>query len=314
MATKGMATAATKAKKVMSPTSVLVVVDEEGAEVVFNDTGSGAIKPKAKSRVSLKSLLDEEQSVSITPTRPERNLTKRTPSSGADVGLCCTKIEDTIDAFLSKPIRIGASVNDWQMWSYFSMGRSSPYKGTDKVAKEDARKVLRKRFFFSANERRRRMDSVRKDHSPFTLTPTRPTRGSRLKTVKSFDIVAHRSKRTIPQNQTNQTSISSIVSMCGVCNAHKPDSPAAIRSRMLDAVSEDDDCYDSDPEDFTRHRLFQKHSPSMEGRASNKENLHNKGNRSTPARKMPSSMDSEDYIFNSVQVREFDVVYVYCHG
>ena len=52
-------------------------MEDEAAELVFYDNADNAAKVEGKNRDAReKSLLDEEQSISQTPTRPEKALTE----------------------------------------------------------------------------------------------------------------------------------------------------------------------------------------------------------------------------------------------
>ena len=105
------------------------------------------------------------------------------------------------------------------------------------------------------------MDSVRRDLSPFNLTPNRPKKSPVVfGKTKSFDIikyapaVARRSKKSAGK-MLGLASIWETGCLCNAAGANE-ESPAVIKTQYFDSVNTDNGevCYDSDPEDFIRRQ------------------------------------------------------------
>jgi len=272
------------------------MMEDDGAELVAefeslsvgtaNSTTSSASGSGFKKRTkknALRSLLDDEStSCTQTPRPPPaaKEMQLRTPSS-ADVALCCTafnlgcstraekgvldvmNLEGKISTMLGETI-----FNNWQVWSFF--GGMATVPASVQVREAEIRKALHNRAF-SIAERKRRMDSVRCDLSPFTPTRKKGSSTSSVSVsavkfgkVKSFDITEH--APAVSRRSKNCNNVSSMQSMweraaCLCDTTGKEESPAGIRRGMLRAVHEDI-CYDSDPEDFTRRRSRRRHTNS----------------------------------------------------
>ena len=182
-----------------------VMMDDDGAELVAEfdsltvSTESSCKTPKK----ALRSLLDDEHSSCYTPTPPARMMEKRTPSS-TETTLCCTgfkflecskeenglvevmKVQEKILCLLGDPFHLETLFKDWQIWTMFGTTTS-----THNIRQEEVKKALRNRAF-SIAERRRRMDSVRRELSPFSTTPIRQKRSpAKFGKVTSFDLSKH---------------------------------------------------------------------------------------------------------------------------
>lgn len=300
----------------------IVVMDDNGAELVAEfDSLSVSNKQQQRPqqqqqrtpRKPARSLLDDE-STCYTPTPPpsSKMRSNRTPptsstaSTSTEVALCCPSlysldnclnkydhgvlelinVQRKIHALLGDPKQIEALFRDWQVWSYFGGGMTAIPGQQLQVKEEDVKRALRNSISMGL-QRRHRMESVRKDLNPFSLTPNRQQTRSPAKfgTVKSFDITGRsprrprhpdpssnsRSKPQDNSNTSNDTASNNLTGslvqmlergcMCTTNQSKVVDSPALIRSGMLNAVHEET-CYDSDPEDFTRRRPRKLQSPT----------------------------------------------------
>ena len=308
------------------------MMDDNGAELVaeFDSLSVGTHQTLQRTpRKAVRSLLDDEQSSCYTPTPPPSKMPRTPTSTSTDVALCwptsynfdclnkydngileLMKLQRKIHAMLGDPNQFDAFFRDWQMWSYFGM-TAIPASTNQQVKEEEVKKALRNSITLGL-ERRHRMDSVRKELNPFSLTPNRQKRSPvKLGTVKSFDITGHSPMKSRGGvTNKNDSNLSGLVSMlergCLCPNTSKAESPALIRSGMLNAVHEET-CYDSDPEDFTRRRPRKLHSNSPPS-PSNKENRnHNIG--STP-HNLHSGVSDDDVIAQMVQVGLISICYV----
>lgn len=258
-----------------------VLVGEEGAELLLEDLDNlslassplSCLTPnKALKSCPTYSLLDDAESAYTTPTPPKK-ATVATRNS-VETDLCCTGyllgclqheesedrqmvlLQRKLNKFLSDPMQLGSLCNEWQVFSLAAAGEQKHGKALNGG---DIKQVLRNRAFNIA-ERRRRMDTVRKDLSPFNGTPIRQRRSpAKLGTVRSFDIAQHAPAIVRGSKDTIKPAVFSIWQTACFCNPTEAGrSPAVIDSQVLESVYEDT-CYDSDPETFIRkssRRIF----------------------------------------------------------
>lgn len=212
-------------------------------------------------------------------------------------------MENKIHALLGDPKHFESFFRDWQVWSYFGMNPVPKGTNMEEVKEEDVKNALRNSITLGL-ERRHRMDSVRKDLNPFASTPSRQQRSPiKFGAVKSFDISRHNSFKSRGKQDDKQhgdSNLSGLVSMlergclCNINgNTNQADSPALIRSGMLDAVHEEI-CYDSDPEDERRSRIF----ISKSNARSPARSPSNKENRTMP--RSPHSGAGDDFVIKQM--------------
>jgi len=318
-------------------TTTVVMEDHAGAEfelvaefhsLSMNTTAQPSLLRTP--RKAVKSLLDDESTCQTPTPTPSKKLGSRTPSSvsTAEVSLCCpnfyaiencmTKydngivevmnLQKKIHALLGDPNLMEVCERDWQMWSI--LGTTS-MPTNNSVSEEEVKNALRNSIALGL-ERQKRMDSVRRDLNPFTLTPSRKKPSSvRLKTVYSFDPsrFSPMKRGAAPprdKNASTKNNLTNLVAMLEegcLCNPNantvtQADSPALVRKGMLNDVH-GETCYDSDPEDFTRRRSRKLYAGSP-GSPSNKENRHQFVPRTPRSR---ASAD-DDYVIGQM-VQEF---------
>ena len=299
--------------------------DNGGAELVAEFDSLSISQPSLPRtpRKIVRSLLDDEQS--ITPTLPSPKLGPKTPTStNTEVALCCPtysfdclrkydngilemiEMEKQIHALLGEKKHFESFFRDWQAWSYFG-GINAVPKGTKMDQVKDVKNAFRNSITLGL-ERRQKLDSVRKDLNAFTTPSRQQLSPIKLAGVKSFDISRNSSLKSRGKQDDKQhceSNLSGLVSMlergclCNINgNTNQADSPALIRSGMLNAVHEET-CYDSDPEDERRSRKFtSKNSPARSPARS----PSNKENRTMP--RSPHSGAGDDFVIKQmVEVR-----------
>lgn len=289
-----------------------VVVSDEGAELLLEEMDDLSLSSSSSYRtpsqalrdLSSCSLLDDAESTA-TPTPPPAKLVPITPSSVDSTDLCCTayqlgclhsgevagnldviRMQRQLNKFLSDPLQLDAFCNEWQVFGMSAT--SAAKKSTADLSPGEIKHVLRNRAF-NITQRRKKMDTIRRDISPFNATPVRKKRSSlKLAKFRSFDIAQHAPAIARTSKDSKRNLDFSYIWQSGcMCNPGQlGESPAVIRSRVLDAVDEDT-CYDSDPETFLRRPTSRQHSssrlrsirtslsfstPKRNGHAGNKEN------------------------------------------
>ena len=289
-----------------------VVVSEEGTELLleemdnlsFTSSSSDIYQTPNKPNIdrAAYSLLDDADST-CTPTTPIKRVTPKTPSS-VDTDVCCygyrlgcfpnsgsgenlhlIRLQGQLDKFLSDPLQLDSLCSDWQL---FGIAATSTQKSSPILSPQDVKQALRNRAF-NITERRKKMDAIRRDLCPFNATPVRYKKSpSRLGTVRSFDITQHAPAIARgSKDKKQEAGLASFFKAGCLCNpGHVGESPAVIRTQVLNAVHEDT-CYDSDPETFLRRpsrrlhsstrlnsiRISLDYSAGREDLTNNKENL-----------------------------------------
>ena len=164
----------------------------------------------------------------------------------------------------------------WQAWSSVSSSKMMvaaerenvpPPEQADQV-RQNLYRVLKNRAFHH-EARKQRLHSLRRNLSPFHQSPKKATAPPMILKTRSFNLSSNaytykRDKASLPKKQSSLWS-------CGM-NCALPqheESPVFHRSFSI----QEDDCYDSDPEDFVRRRPLRQFSSDRSASPSNKENI-----------------------------------------
>lgn len=284
----------------ISPTSVLVAPDLRHSVIAVNEDGGAEVtldplslsseklttpdKPAAELRGL--ALLDSE----ITPSsmlRSPSDLSWRSPSDlsfrtahsldtasplaapmcGWDdnceaVPLTAVQIQSKLCVFLESPVQVDAWSQGWQVWSYFTLQQQpQPPNCPPNMFKETIRRSLYHRTR-DIKKQKARLAELRRDLSPFnTSTPTKSPHA--LRRAHSLQAPSHVGPHL------DDTPEKLLLWNCGgmQCLRREETSPDLARNSRPTSVL-DDDCYDSDPEDFCRHKKVNNHDDS------NKENAN----------------------------------------
>lgn len=250
-----------------------ITMCEDGAEVTLDlsslflttpDKTSGKSRPMGQ--VPSNSLLD----VDATPTPPTTKTKNRTNSK--NIGTCCANqgyqedeyqvgpnLEKTITSFLEEDEHC-AGCSGWQTW-LFMMDSTAVLI----PSKENIRSNLRNRAF-NLGARKTRVRQLRRDLNPFISSPGRKSQSDdHLLKCNSFSISEHANAiaRVSKDKKTNRSiSLKDVFQSCTMPENATLESPTFSRSHAR--VSEDEVCYDSDPEDFARRRDTQKLSAELD--------------------------------------------------
>lgn len=253
--------------KETQPLHSVIEVGEDGAEVTLmlvtpeKAESSPLRKGIILGDVRRNSLMD----VDWTPTPPA---SKAKPSSNNFVDVWCGNastscvsdevyhvptgrhLEEAISSFLGDNDNSdGFQVcSDWQEWSFsFSSNNVSEVHDTPI---ETIRAKMQKRVL-NMKSRKSRIHQLRRDLSPFNRSPGRSS--PQLARSRSFSISDHAS--AIVRQSTDhprRRNTFNVLQLCTLPENAMSDSPMILR---YNATSDRDGvCYDSDPEDFARHR------------------------------------------------------------
>jgi hypothetical protein len=178
--------------------------------------------------------------------------------SSALVQLPQHNVEQTIQILLGNPMGLDGWCHGWQAWLYFGMEHCDNADESTCETKEDMKRVLRNRAF-DLNARNRRIKILKEDLNPFHSTPKKSSASVSLQKTRSFSV--HENTARKPDHHRSSTSPDVHLSVasfgCGwnpySCGRPDSDSPAIIRFRQFGS-SDEDLCYDSDPEEITRRR------------------------------------------------------------
>jgi hypothetical protein len=201
------------------------------------------------------------------------------------------QVEQTISAMLEDHGGEGDATgcSAWQGWSYFGLlgpvvdETTLTTKGG--ALNQDIRQVLRNRACDMAG-RKQKIRQLRYNLNPFAAptTPERPSPSEQLYRSRSFSIQEHAPAIVrVSQDKKHSSSLSSngfadILSSCTLPH-HQALVASPVFPRTFRHEGDNDVCYDSDPEDFTRRRSPLSpscHRGSCEGGEDkeNRENYH----------------------------------------
>ena len=219
---------------------------------------------------SINSLLD----IDITPSP--------SPSKRHNLGLpiCCgmqsdgawvedssvpssqSQVERTISKMLEEP-DVSNGCSPWQSWSYF--GVLDPVEEDDEggTSNDDIKRALRNRACNLAS-RKMKVQTMRRNLAPFSVSSTPPRNHSEFHRSKSFSVKDHQAAIVRGAKNRESNGFAHILKSCTLPQNATVDSPEAVNS-----YRDDECCYDSDPEDFARRR----YRSSFSG--SGKENMQN---------------------------------------
>ena len=228
-------------------------------------------------RAKAKPLLDSERTPSRPQTKSRKNET-RTPlfcGGRSCVSVCDDSshqlVERTITGFLedasvsTTPDAMKNSCHDWQDWSYFGLGRKEPSTDDhieENPSKENIRSVLRRRTSHSLEARKSNVRRLKQNIAPFAPSPARsPARASSLFRNRSFSVSDHRSaivRVSKDKKRAKGGFTSDVLELCTMYESVALDSPDLTWRHPSSKVDNDDLdlSYDSDPEDFTRRRIY----------------------------------------------------------
>ena len=217
-------------------------------------------------------LLDAERTPSRSQIKRNRLLTPLFGCGGRScVSMCDDSshqlVERTITGFLedssvsTTPDAFKTVCHDWQDWSYFGFGRkeTSTEAMEENPSKENIRSVLRHRTSHSLRARKSNVKQLKQNIAPFAPSPARsPARASNLFRNRSFSVSDHRLAIVRVSKDKNQArgSFTDVLELCTMYESIDLDSPDLIRKQTMSKVDDDDLSYGSDPEDFTRRRLY----------------------------------------------------------
>ena len=219
------------------------------------------------------SLFDSDTSPSPIPEKMQRSksLGSQTLCSASSVGCLPEEVESTalvqepqqnvertIQKLLGNPMELEGWCDGWQAWLYFGLERGENADESTCETKEDMKRVLRNRAF-DLNARSRRIRVLKEDLNPFDACRERIDAPISLPKTRSFSFCGNATRKPdyhrLPTTPDVPSSVTSFVCYWDpyVCGQPDTDSPAVIRFRHFESADEDL-CYDSDPEEITRHR------------------------------------------------------------
>jgi hypothetical protein len=175
----------------------------------------------------------------------------RAGDCGTEVTLRSTPTKSLLDSESSTPSPFkktpfcGANEDMWT-WQYFFGDQKQQQRNQDESPRQedDLKRVLHNRAF-NVEARNKRLSSLRRNLQPFQPSPVRLQRGGSLNHVgkSSFSSPKKMKMRVVTPEKTTSPW------HCGMnCALQQPVTP----EKSLPVIIDDQDCYDSDPEDFLR--------------------------------------------------------------
>ena len=159
------------------------------------------------------------------------------------------QIERTISKMLEEPDASSSGCVPWQTWSYF--GVLDPVEeevGTGGTSNDDVQRALRNRAT-NMKARKHRVQTMRRNLAPFSTASTPPKQPHEFYMSRSFDIKEHRGAIVRGAKNREFNGFAHILNSCTLPQYETVDSPVSVES-----YRDEEDCYDSDPEDFARRR------------------------------------------------------------
>ena len=295
-----------------------ISVDEDGAEVILCELEAPSRAPVMITPRKL-NLLDVEMTPS--PLKSMRSLDDVSHATPKTVGFCglgdcdipmnpcssnvrdVTSINDTaymhyrISALLAIPNYDDSWLGGyWQAWGLSCdddvySSSSSQHAFDTREAKQNIQRVLKNRAF-DLNAKHRRLSSLRRDLSPFSipLAASETVSDSNMFKARSFTQQA----RTPPPRKKSATPESKLPFLqralqCGIAQ----ESPLFIKSNNEELY------YDSDPEDFIRRQRISKTRPMTA--ATTIPGKENTGPRSARAKPRVVSLQEDEQVISLVQ-------------
>ena len=256
-----------KDESVTSPTSVsayplqtskqeTITMSDDGAEVSIEFSRLSMSTPDKSKRIILRranSLLDlatpsPTHTISINEEGSTLNVIDSPFSKGSEQS-SQIRLQNSIAFCLGEPEEIDASAacNGWEAWSYCES--EEPKDSSPLIEKK-----IPKNRAFSVEARRMRVKRLHQNLSPFNGSPK--VSAETLIKSRSFSIMDHTSaiervsKDKKKQRDTN--GLTDVLQLCTMPENATVESPVIVRH--LPTNWGEEDCYDSDPEDFARMR------------------------------------------------------------